>query len=131
MIVHKRQRCGKGLINSIINKLPIGLHIPGIYCGPGTKLKKRLIRGDSGINPLDAACKEHDIAYLKNRDNLGTRHAADKILTERAWKRVLAKDASLGEKAADWGVANTIVMSRFRFSISPVQVRELTLYFIY
>ena len=85
MIVHKRQRRGKGLVNSIINKLPIELHIPGYrYCGPGTKLKERLIRGYSGINPLDAACKEHDIAYSKNRDNLGTRHAADKILTARA-----------------------------------------------
>ena len=112
MIMHKRkkaQRRGKGLVNSIINKLPVELHIPGYqYCGPGTKLKERLARGDSGINPLDAACKEHDIAYSKNRDNLVARHAADRVLTERAWKRVLAKDAGLSEKAAAWGVANTM-----------------------
>ena len=59
MIVHKRkstQRRGKGLVNSIIDKLPVELHIPGYqYCGPGTKLKERLARGDPGINPLDAA----------------------------------------------------------------------------
>ena len=112
MIVHNRkstQRRGKGLVNSIINKLPVELPIPGYqYCGSGTKLKERLARGDPGINPLDAACKEHDIAYSKNRDNLNARHAADRVLTERAWKRVLAKDASLGEKAAAWGVANTM-----------------------
>ena len=66
------------------------------------------MRGDSGLNRLDVACKEHDIAYSKNRDNLGTRHAADKIFTERAWRRVLAKGASLREKVAPWGVANTI-----------------------
>ena len=109
MIVHKRQRRGKGSVKSIINKLPIELHIPGYqYCGPGTKLKERLIRGDSGINLLNAACKEHNIAYSKNRDNLGTRYAADKILTARTWNRVLAKDASLGETAAAWGVANTM-----------------------
>ena len=85
MIVYERQRRGKGLVNSIINKLPIELCIPGYqYCGPGTKLRDRLIRGDSGSNPLGAACKEHDIAYSKNRDNLGTRHAADKIFTGRA-----------------------------------------------
>ena len=110
--MHKRkstQRRGKGLVNSIINKLPVELHIPGYqYCGPGTKLKERLARGDPGINPLDAACKEHDIAYSKNRDNFNARHAADRVLTERAWKRVLAKDASLGEKAASCGVANTM-----------------------
>ena len=112
MIVHKRkitQRRGKGLVNSIINKLPVELHIPGYrYCGPGTKLKERLARGDPGINPLYAACKEHDIAYSKNRDNLNARHAADRVLTERAWKRVFAKDASLREKAAAWGLANTM-----------------------
>ena len=112
MIVHNRkstQRRGKGLVNSIINKLPVELPIPGYqYCGSGTKLKERLARGDPGINPLDAACKEHDIAYSKNRDNLNARHAADRVLTERAQKRVLAKDASLGEKAAAWGVANTM-----------------------
>ena len=105
----RTQRRGKGLVNSIINKLPVELHIPGYqYCGPGTKLKERLARGDPGINPLDAACKEHDIAYSKNRDNLVARHAADRVLTERAWKRVLAKDAGLGEKTAAWGVTNTM-----------------------
>ena len=53
---------GSGLINNLINKLPFELHIPGYqYCGPGTHIQKRLSRGDSGINPLDSACKEHDI----------------------------------------------------------------------
>lgn len=61
MIVH-----GRGLLNKIINKLPVELHIPGYqFCGPGTKLAKRIARGDHGINPLDTACKEHDIAYEK------------------------------------------------------------------
>lgn len=106
MVVRKR---GKGLVNSIINKLPVELHVPGYqYCGPGTKLQKRLARGDLGVNPLDAACKQHDIAYSKNRDNLSARHEADKILAERAWQRVLAKDASVGEKATAWAVANTM-----------------------
>ena len=71
-------------------------------------MKERLARGASCINPLDAACKEHDIAYPKKRDNLNARRAADRVRTERAWKRVLAEDASLGEKAAAWGVANTM-----------------------
>lgn len=118
MIVHgvkravakkSRRRRGKGLVNTIINKLPFELHIPGYqYCGPGTKLAKRLARGDPGINPLDAACKEHDIAYSRNRENLEARGAADKVLTEKAWSRVFAKDAGLSEKAAAWAVANTM-----------------------
>lgn len=106
-------KCGKGLVNSLINKLPIELHLPGYqYCGPGTKLEKRLARGDPGINPLDAACKEHDIAYSKNRENLKARNAADKVLAERAWKRVTDSDATFGEKAAAWGVTNIMKAKR-------------------
>lgn len=49
---------GGGIVDSAINSLPFEMHIPGYqYCGPGTKLKKRLARGDPGINPLDKACK--------------------------------------------------------------------------
>lgn len=97
---------GRALLNSLINSLPVELHLPGYqYCGPGTKLSKRLARGDQGINPLDAACKQHDIAYSKEK-NLEARHLADKVLAEQAWKRVSAKDASIAERASAWGVAN-------------------------
>jgi hypothetical protein len=38
----KRKR-GGGFVNSLINKLPFELHIPGYnFCGPGTKLEERL-----------------------------------------------------------------------------------------
>lgn len=108
MIVHRRKR-GGGVVNDLINRLPFEVHIPGYqYCGPGTKLTKRLARGDPGINPLDAACKEHDIAYSQTRENPGGRKAADKVLMERARKRVSARDAKFGEKAAAWGIAKTM-----------------------
>ena len=88
---------GKGLVNSLINKLPVELHITTFrYCGPGTKLEKRLARGDSGINPLDSACKEHDIAYSKP-PNLKDRHEADRILIEKAKRRITSSDSSLAE----------------------------------
>lgn len=73
----------------------------------GTKLEQRLKRGDRGINPLDSACKEHDIAYSRSK-NLADRHKADEILENEAWKRVKAKDAKLGEKAAAWLVTTTM-----------------------
>lgn len=93
-------KVGGGIINSAINKLPFEAHLPGYqYCGPGTKLDKRLARGDSGINPLDAACKLHDIAYDEHSSGEG-RTEADKILSKEAWKRVKSKDARLGERAA-------------------------------
>jgi hypothetical protein len=103
---------GGGILGTVVNKaidlLPVELHIPGYnYCGPGTKLQKRLERGDRGINKLDDACKIHDIAYSKFKDT-EHRRQADKELTERAWQRFKAPDASLSEKAAAWAVTTAM-----------------------
>lgn len=104
---------GGGVFNSLLNKLPIELHIPGYnYCGPGTKLKHRLLRGDRGINPLDEACKEHDIAYSLNRNDIAQRHRADKDLQDKALARYRASDASTGEKAAAWTVHKIMGVKR-------------------
>lgn len=103
---------GGGLVNTLINKLPFEAHLPGYqYCGPGTKLRERLVRGDQGINPLDEACREHDIAYSESQ-SLADRHKADEILENRAWNRVKAKDAKFGEKTAAWFVTNTMKSKR-------------------
>lgn len=94
----RKQKVGKGFLNKLINKIPFELHVPGYqYCGPGTKLEKRLNRGDPGINELDRACKEHDIEYSKFSDGI-ERFNADKKLSEAAWKRVFSSDASFGER---------------------------------
>lgn len=92
-------------LNAVINKLPFEAHIPGYrFCGPGTKLAKRLERGDRGINGLDEACRDHDIEYSKVKD-VKERHIADKELARRALKRVFARDSSIAERAAAAGVA--------------------------
>ncbi|EFN85353.1 hypothetical protein EAI_03032, partial [Harpegnathos saltator] len=78
------------------------------FCGPRTRLVKRLARGDQGINSLDAACREYDIAYSRN-NNLTDRHAMDKILAVKARKRITSKDSTLGERAfaaAVWAAIN-------------------------
>lgn len=101
-------RKGCGIVNKLINSLPFELHLPGYnYCGPGTKLEKRLARGDRGINLLDEACKTHDIAYSKTT-NLQERHAADNLLAQAALERYRAKDANFGEKAAALGVTGAM-----------------------
>lgn len=99
---------GTGLLNKLIDRLPFEAHFPHYsYCGPGTKLQERLKRGDPPLNPLDAACKEHDIAYSQTKDTRA-RNQADLILAEKAWQRVLAKDSKLGEKIPAWLVANAM-----------------------
>lgn len=97
---------GKGLVNWAIKNLPFEMHIPGYqYCGPGTKLRERLARNDPGINPLDRACKEHDISYSKFKDTKD-RNVADKILAEKAWQRAKSSDASISERAAALAITN-------------------------
>lgn len=45
-------------------------HLPGYnYCGPGTKVEERVLRGDWGVNKLDNACKEHDVDYMLLADD--------------------------------------------------------------
>lgn len=56
-----------------------------------------------GINPLDRACKEHDILYYIT-DETEDRYLADGKLELAAMRRITAKDASLGERATAAGV---------------------------
>lgn len=99
---------GGGLINNLINNLPFELHLPGYnYCGPGTKLQKRLLRGDKGVNELDNACMLHDIAY-SNHIDLENRHKADTRLLNMAKRRLRSNDAGRGEKLASWIVTKAM-----------------------
>lgn len=76
--------------------------------GTGTKLKKRLARGDPGINGLDKIAKQHDIEYNKAR-HLKDKHKADRAMisrisklpglktkTERIVKQVMQAKVKLG-----------------------------------
>ena len=77
------------------------LHWPGYqYMGPGIKLKKRLKRGDPGVNRLDRIAKQHDIDYSRAK-NLQDKWTADakmikaidrlpgkKTMTERVVKKL-------------------------------------------
>ena len=76
--------------------------------GPGTHLKKRLARGDPGINQLDRIAKAHDIDYDKAK-NLQDKWVADrkmiakidqlpsrKTLTERIVKNIMKDKLRLG-----------------------------------
>lgn len=70
-----------------------------------------MARGDRGINPLDEACREHDIAYFRSQA-LPDRHKADEVLENKAWQRVKSADASLGERSAAWTITNTMKAKR-------------------
>jgi len=90
---------GSGIFNSVLNNdfMP-EMHLPGFnYCGPFTKLTKRLVRGDKGINKLDEACKRHDIFYNDYKD-VKARHSADKELQEAAHEILFDPNSNLKER---------------------------------
>lgn len=109
---------GSGLLNDVINKLPFELHAPRNwqfdsynFCGPGTKLAERLARGDKGINPLDEACKKHDIWYRDHRKP-EDRWVADKALQKAAWDRVTSDDAGLNERSVALATTGAMWLKR-------------------
>ena len=83
-------------VNNLINLLPFEIHSPGYhFCGPGTRLKQRLEKGEKGINPLDDYCRKHDVAYA----NSGNRTKADCLLAKRAIARLLSETATTNERS--------------------------------
>lgn len=95
-------KTGKGLVNTALSHMPeMHLSLPKTvyseevprgsfnntgkysYCGPGTKVAKRLSEGYQGINNLDRACREHDIFYSKHKDT-NARNYSDDVLAAKA-----------------------------------------------
>ena len=90
-VQRKSMKGGAFDVQKALAKTGIEFHWPGYqYLGPGTKLKKRLARGDPGINRLDKIAKQHDMDYDRAK-NLRDNWAADT-------KMIKAIDALPGKK---------------------------------
>lgn len=115
---------GGGLFNNLISSLPFPIHLlHSNYCGPGTPLKEHLANNIQPTNPLDQACKEHDIFYSKFKDTK-TRNQADLRLAEQAWQRVKARDSSFGEKVNSWIVTNAMkAKAKLGMGMKPAKVK--------
>ena len=77
--------------------------------GPGTKLKKRLKRGDPGINRLDKLAKQHDIDYSRAK-NLQEKWKADA-------KMIKAIDRLPGSKSLAERMVKRIMQAKKRFKL--------------
>ena len=101
---------------------PPELHLPGYnFCGPFTKLEKRLQRGDKGINRVDEACKAHDIAYYINPDKSG-RHVADIKLIDDIED---ISNASLSEKVSR-AIIKPIIKTKLKFGLGVLPTETQT-----
>lgn len=120
-----KQKRGFGLINNLIDKLPFEAHISGYqFCGPGTKLKERLLKGQTGVNALDSACLRHDLAYSQSK-NLEDRHRADAELISAANQRLFARDTPLRERLASATVSSIIgLKKRFGMGLKRTKKRN-------
>lgn len=130
------QRSGGSLLNAALNKLPLPemhVRLPGgvqsevvpggtfvdtekySYCGPFTKLDRRLSQGYRGVNELDRACLNHDVAYAVHNDTAG-RNAADDVLAAAASKIALDDGVPEWEKKDARAVA-AIMSAKSRFGL--------------
>ena len=97
-------------IQKWISKLGVEFHWPGYqYMGPGTKLEKRLKRGDPGINRLDRLAKQHDIDYCR-----ATSHK-DKLIADR--KMVAGIDRFPGKKTMTEKIVKKIMQGKIKLGL--------------
>ena len=115
----RSQRGGKLFnVQNLLNKTGIEFHWPGYqYMGPGTHLKKRLARGDPGINRLDRIAKAHDIDYDKAK-NLKDKWVAD--------RKMIAKiDHLPGRKSLTERIVRRIMKTKLRLASKPLNVNTV------
>lgn len=112
----RKTRQSGGNIQKTIEKLGIEFHPFSIskrkryqYLGPGTFLKKRLARGDPGINRLDRIAKQHDTDY-SNAKNIRNKWKAD-------LKMVNAIDALPGRKSPMEKLSRNIIATKRKFKL--------------
>ena len=86
----KKEVAGGSFLNSLVNKIPFEMHLPGHnFTGPGTKLNKRLNPDGTPkewsmpINRVDNAAYHHDLCYSKYDDTKTRNEVCDNtMLTE-------------------------------------------------
>ena len=83
----KRDATGGSILNSLVNKLPFEMHLPGHnFTGPGTKLYKRLNSDGTPkewsipINRVDNAAYHHDLCYSKHDVTKTRNEVCDKTM---------------------------------------------------
>ena len=97
-------------LDALIDLLPLEMHVPHYkFCRPGTKLAERIERGDVGINPLDEACRQHDLTYT---DSNSDHCQADRVLAQYAFSRMLAEETPSDER--------TVTMMTACFMVSKI-----------
>jgi hypothetical protein len=130
----KTRFVGGSILNKALNALPLPeMHLKSAvgseqvpsgsfndtnkysFCGPFTKLQTRLSQGYRGVNALDKACLNHDIAYATYKDT-PMRNKYDDILSAQAANISLDENTPEYEKK-DARLVNAIIAAKSRFGL--------------
>ena len=83
----KSDATGESFLNTLVNKLPFQMHLPGHnFTGPGTKLYKRFNLDGTPkewsipINRVDNAAYHRDLCYSKHDDTKTRNEVYDKTM---------------------------------------------------
>ena len=83
----KRDATGGSFLNTLLNKLPFEMNLPGLnFTGPGTKVYKRLNPDGTPkewsilMNSVDNAAYDHDLCYSKHDDTKTRNDVCDKTM---------------------------------------------------
>jgi len=118
-----KKKIGKGLVNDLLNsgKLP-EMHLPGhSFTGPGTKLKKRLLRQDKPVNKLDEKAQFHDMAYSIFKDK-NQRHVFDKKMQNEAAEIARDPTSTMKEKI-EAGLVSGIMLGKRKLGLGNKQLK--------
>ena len=124
----KTQFVGKGIVNSVINKLPLELHLPGhSFTGPGTRLDKRLMADgrtphdwSKPINRVDQAAYKHDLCYRDNKSTSVRNSVCDKKMLDDL-KRIMNPS---GRENLERGIVRKIIGTKKRFGLGYMEDEE-------
>ena len=83
----KKELAGGSFLNTLVNKLPFEMHLPGHnFTGPGTKLYTRLNQDGTlkewsiPISRVDNEAYHHDLCYSKHDDTKSRNEVCDKTM---------------------------------------------------
>ena len=124
----KKEVAGGSFLNSLVNKLPFEIHLPGHnFTGPGTKLNKRLNpdvtpkEWSIPINRIDNAAYHHDLCYSKHDDTKTRNEVCDKTMLGELGGIV---NPTLRERI-DKAIVGKLINAKVNFGLgAPIKIKN-------
>ncbi|VDH96060.1 Hypothetical predicted protein [Mytilus galloprovincialis] len=119
---------GAGLMNKLINRMPVEMHLPGHnFTGPGTNLSKRLNADGTPkawsrpINRVDQAAYHHDLCYAKHKDTAARNSICDKTMLTS----LDAMPNPTARERTDRSIVRPIIGTKARFGLGDFNDEEI------